>query len=74
MAMVDLLWHLPPTLQKVLIPQNGTMEKALRSHLLQSFRNNEIYQFLQEDIFVKKKPSKIVRLFVNAEMFSSTKT
>ena len=30
-------------------------EKALRNHLLQCFRNNEINQFLQEDISVKSK-------------------
>ena len=35
-------------------------EKALRNHLLQCFRNNEINQFLQEDMSVKGKPSKIV--------------
>ena len=35
-------------------------EKALRNHLLQCFRNNEINQFLQEDMSVKSKPSKIV--------------
>ena len=35
-------------------------EKALRNHLLQCFRNNEINQFLQENISVKSKPSKIV--------------
>ena len=30
-------------------------KKALRNHLLQCFRNNEINQFLQEDISVKSK-------------------
>ena len=35
-------------------------EKALRNHLLQCLRNNEINQFLQEDMSVKSKPSKIV--------------
>ena len=35
-------------------------EKTLRNHLLQCFRNNEINQFLQENISVKSKPSKIV--------------
>ena len=35
-------------------------KKALRNHLLQCFRNNEINQFPQEDISVKSKPSKIV--------------
>ena len=35
-------------------------KKALRNHLLQCFRNNKINQFLQEDMSVKSKPSKIV--------------
>ena len=35
-------------------------DKALRNHLLQCFRNNQANQFLQEDIFLKSKPSKIV--------------
>ena len=35
-------------------------EKALRNHLLQCFRINEIKQFAQEDMSVKSKPSKIV--------------
>ena len=35
-------------------------EKALRNHLLQCFRNNEINQFPQEDMSVRSKHSKIV--------------
>ena len=35
-------------------------EKALRNHLLQCFRNNEINQFPQEDMSLKSKPSKVV--------------
>ena len=36
------------------------MKKALRNHLLQCFRNNEINQFQQEDMSLKSKSSKIV--------------
>ena len=35
-------------------------EKALRSHLLQCFRNNEANQFPQKGTSVKNKPSEIV--------------
>ena len=36
--MVDLLWHLSPTLQKVLIPQNGTMEKSFKKPSIAIFQ------------------------------------